>query len=193
MTTRPPVSSCAGRPSRADGTPIDDSVRVQLLLLRERAAAWSDEFHDGRWAHYVRALPGRRTHPRAPALVVRRKPSPTTRGSAMHADVLEDRAHLEHLSRALADANARVPSDPTASQSPPFPEDALRTRPPSMGARRVLVARHRAPAPLLSRGAGAGAGSDGALTPLPSTRVTTMRRRAYARAQGRSRRTRRRA
>ena len=109
----------------ADGTPIDDSVRVQLLLLRERAAAWSDEFHDGRWAHYVRALPGDELTRALPLSWSDENLRRRLAGTAMHADVLEDRAHLEHLSRALADANARVPSDPTASQSPPFPEDVF--------------------------------------------------------------------
>ena len=150
----------------ADGTPIDDSVRVQLLLLRERAAAWSDEFHDGRWAHYVRALPGDELTRALPLSWSDENLRRRLAGTAMHADVLEDRAHLEHLSRALADANARVPSDPTASQSPPFPEDVFgpdRLR----WAHAVFWSRAIAlPLPSWSRGAGAGAGSDGALTPL---------------------------
>jgi hypothetical protein len=154
----------------ADGAPIDDSARVQLLLLRERAAAWTDGIRSGgRWAHYVRALPGDELTRALPLSWSDEDLRRRLAGTAMHADVLADRAALEHLSRALADANVRVPHEPTPTptpRTPPFPEDAFgpdRLR----WAHAVFWSRAIAlPLPSWSRGAGAGAGSDGALTPL---------------------------
>ena len=90
-------------------------------------------------------------------------------GTAMHADVLADRAALEHLSRALADANARVrvraPPDgeptPTGTThptppTPPFPDaafgpDRLRWAHAVFWSRAIAL-----PLPSWSRGAGAG-------------------------------------
>lgn len=160
----------------ADGAPIDDSARVQLLLLRERAAAWTDGIRSGgRWAHYVRALPGDELTRALPLSWSDENLRRRLAGTAMHADVLADRAALEHLSRALADANARARAPPDGEPTPtptptpptpPFPEDAFgpdRLR----WAHAVFWSRAIAlPLPSWSRGAGAGAGSDGALTPL---------------------------
>lgn len=165
----------------ADGAPIDDSARVQLLLLRERAAAWTDGIRSGgRWAHYVRALPGDELVRALPLSWSDENLRRRLAGTAMHADVLADRAALEHLSRALADANARVrararaspdgeptrPTGTTTPPTPPFPDaafgpDRLRWAHAVFWSRAIAL-----PLPSWSRGAGAGAGSDGALTPL---------------------------
>ena len=187
--------SCAGRPR---GRAPHRRQRSACSFPPPRARGCVERRdHLGRWA-YVRALPRRRTHPRAPALVVRRGPSPTTRGNRHAPDVLEDRAELERLSRALADAKG-VPSDPTASGDDRRSPKGAAARPSSMGARGVLVARHRAlRVPRLvpleePRRFRAGLPWRTAPSPLSWTRVTTTRRGARRCAPGVSRRTRRRA
>ena len=161
-----------------EGDPLDDSTRMQLVLLRERHIAETnpsetpfeeqkgDEGDDARrsgyWSAYVRALPGDELVASLPSSWSEPEIERRLGGTSLFAEVLAERAETSSLEAALA----RHPDAATRFPRRAFDASRLRWARAAFWSRAIAL-------PLAGWGRGRGgtgtrrsSGDDGALTPL---------------------------
>ena len=161
-----------------EGDPLDDSTRMQLVLLRERHIAETnpsetpfeeqkgDEGDDARrsgyWSAYVRALPGDELVASLPSSWSEPEIERRLSGTSLFAEVLAERAETSSLEAALA----RHPDAATRFPRRAFDASRLRWARAAFWSRAIAL-------PLAGWGRGRcgtgtrrSSGDDGALTPL---------------------------